>query len=455
MLQPRLPVRTLCRQCKFPVPILRRSYAQVIDPVHPDTSRNEPPLSLPQDLLGVSNAQVQLRRYRPRTPGVRHLVRPLNDHLWKGRPLHALTFPKKGHAKGGRNHTGHVVMRHRGGGHKRRIRTVDFHRTEGGKHLVERIEHDPGRSAHIALVRSLQTGKQTYILAAEGLRAGDTVESFRAGLPDSLIQEMGGHIDLGLLASKTANRGNCLKLSMIPVGTPIFNIAPTKEDGGKMCRGAGTHGIIIGKGEDTVQKEMAKVLGDSGTLDWTTLDPIVLRKFEAAANYVTVRLSSGEVRLIDKDAVATIGIASNINFKYTQLGKAGRSRWLGIRPTVRGVAMNAMDHPHGGGRGKSKNNRIPSSPWGIPVSSDQCELFCFILLLISDRPNPATKRDRRIKSTLWWSPSVPETRVNEGEDTNKPGLVTVTRLLLYYISSSFKTLCRQEIFDSVGAICKH
>lgn len=373
MLQPRLPVRTLCRQCKFPVPILRRSYAQGIDPVHPDTARYDPPPSLPQDLLSSSQAQVQLRRYRPRTPGVRHLVRPLNEHIWRGRPLHELTFPKKGHAKGGRNHTGHIVMRHRGGGHKRRIRTVDFHRAEGGKHIVERIEHDPGRSAHIALVKSLVTGKQTYILAAEGLRAGDSVESFRAGLPDALIKEMGGHIDLGLLASKTANRGNCLKLSMIPVGTPIFNIAPTKADGGKMCRGAGTHGIIIGKGEDTVQKEMAKVLGDSGSLDWTTLDPEILRKFETAANYVTVRLSSGEVRLIDKEAVATIGIASNINFKYTQLGKAGRSRWLGIRPTVRGVAMNAMDHPHGGGRGKSKNNRIPSSPWGMPVSFHACD----------------------------------------------------------------------------------
>ncbi|KEF52845.1 uncharacterized protein A1O9_11262 [Exophiala aquamarina CBS 119918] len=366
MLQPRLPVRTLCRQCKLPTPILRRSYAQIID-----SNSAQPDLSvpLPQDLLNPSKAQVQLRRYVPRTPGIRHLVRPMNDHLWRGRPVHKLTFPKKGHAKGGRNHTGHVVMRHRGGGHKRRIRTVDFHRNEGGKHFVERIEHDPGRSAHIALVKSMETGKQTYILAAEGLRAGDMVESFRSGLPQSLIDEMGGHLDLGLLASKTANRGNCLKLSMIPVGTPIFNIAPTKEDGGKMCRGAGTHGIIIGKGEDTVQKEMAKVLQDSGTLDWEALAPEILKKFETAANYVTVRLSSGEVRLIDKEAVATIGVASNINFKYTSLGKAGRKRWLGIRPTVRGVAMNAMDHPHGGGRGKSKNNRIPSSPWGIPAKS--------------------------------------------------------------------------------------
>lgn len=234
---------------------------------------------------------------------------------------------------------------------------------------MERIEHDPGRSAHIALVKDLQTEKRSYILAAEGLRAGDTVESYRSGLPQSLIEEMGGHIDQGVLASKTAYRGNCLRLGMIPVGTPIFNIAPTKTDIGKICRSAGTHGIIIGKGEDTVQKEMIKLIGDSGgDLDISSLSKDQLRKFEKAANYVTVRLSSGEVRLIDKDAVATIGVASNVNFKYMSLGKAGRSRWLGIRPTVRGVAMNAADHPHGGGRGKSKGNRIPSSPWGVQVS---------------------------------------------------------------------------------------
>jgi ribosomal protein L2 len=244
---------------------------------------------------------------------------------------------------------------------------------------VERIEHDPGRSAHIALVKSLETGKQTYILAAEGLRAGDIVESFRAGLPNALIEEMGGQLDQGLIASKTAHKGNCLKLSMIPVGSPIFNIAPTKEDFGKICRSAGTHGIIIGKGEDTVQKEMMKVLGDGNDMNLSSLTTEQLRKFERAASYVTVRLSSGEIRLIDKEAVATIGVASNADFKYTSLGKAGRKRWLGIRPTVRGLAMNAADHPHGGGRGKSKGNRIPVSPWGIPVSYDSpCHIFATI-----------------------------------------------------------------------------
>lgn len=246
---------------------------------------------------------------------------------------------------------------------------MDFARTAGGKHLVERIEHDPGRTAHIALIKNLKSGQQSYILAAEGLRAGDTVESYRSGLPKELIEEMGGHIDQGVLASKTAHRGNCLQLGMIPVGTPIFNITPSKDDFGKICRSAGTHGIIVGKGEDTVQKEMINIFGDSGNMDLSTLTMDQLRKFEKAANYVTVRLSSGEVRLVDKDAVATIGIASNVNFKYTSLGKAGRARWLNIRPTVRGVAMNAADHPHGGGRGKSKGGVIPVSPWGKQAKS--------------------------------------------------------------------------------------
>ncbi len=373
MLQPRIPFRAFCRGCQSATPVWRRSYAQVIDPVHPstsvlDTAHANPPLAEPEDRVGPAKGEVRLRRYTPRTPGIRHLIRPVNDHLWRGRPWYPLTIPKKGHARGGRNNTGHVVVRHRGGGHKRRIRTVDFMRQQGGKHFVERIEHDPGRSAHIALVRNLETNERTYILAAEGLRPGDTVESYRSGLPERLIKEMGGTLDQGVIASKTAWKGNCLKLGMIPVGTPIFNIAPTKDSIGKICRSAGTHGIIIGKGEDSVQKEMIKLIGDSGSLDMSSLTPDQLKRFEKAANYVTVRLSSGEVRLIDKEAVATIGVASNVNFKYRSLGKAGRSRWLGIRPTVRGLAMNASDHPHGGGRGKSKGNRIPMSPWGIPVS---------------------------------------------------------------------------------------
>ena len=434
MLQPRIPLRSLCRKCQIPAPGLRRSYAQVIDPVHPSTSvldtvHANPPLSEPEDRTGAAKGEVKLRRYTPRTPGIRHLIRPLNDHIWKGRPWKPLTNPKKGHAKGGRNNTGHVVVRHRGGGHKRRIRTVDFMRQTGGKQFVERIEHDPGRTAHIALVRDVESGKRSYILAAEGLRAGETVESFRSGLPKELLKEMGGHVDQGVIASKTAYKGNCLKLGMIPVGTPIFNIAPTRDSIGKICRSAGTHGIIVGKGEDTVQKEMIKLIGDSGGMKMSALSPDQLRKFEKAANYVTVRLSSGEVRLIDKEAVATIGVASNVNFKYSSLGKAGRSRWLGIRPTVRGLAMNASDHPHGGGRGKSKGNRIPMSPWGIPVS--QAHSICVAATWLTFlRRNRALKPDQRTRSILWLSQRGLETKDGGGEVTLRLEVCINTNLTL-------------------------
>lgn len=373
MLQPRIPLRKLQCCCQSFASAFRRSYAQVVE-----ETRDKP---LPQKESARFNAappsgrdapvrgEMALRRYKPRTPGLRHLVRPINDHIWKGRPLSRLTYPKKGQARGGRNNSGRITVRHRGGGHKRRIRTVDFMRSEKGEHYVERIEHDPNRSAHIALVTNRSTGGQSYILAAEGMREGDVIQSYRSGLPQELLDSMGGTIDQGVLASKTAWRGNCLPLGMIPLGTPIFNIAVDKDGIAKYCRSAGTHAIIVGKGEDTVQKEMIKAIGEAGVLDMSNLTAEQLRKYEKAAKFVTVRLSSGEVRLVDKEAVATIGIASNANYQYTSLGKAGRKRWLGIRPTVRGLAMNAADHPHGGGRGKSKGNVHPVSPWGVPAKS--------------------------------------------------------------------------------------
>jgi ribosomal protein L2 len=461
MLQPRIAIRQL-RQTysRLLSPLVSRHYVTVIET--PSTSTASPDVSLnpfdenvePPPMRDASmTGQSALRRYTPRTPGIRHLVRPINDHLYKGRPIFKLTFPKKGQSRGGRNFTGHVTVRHRGGGHKRRIRIVDFNRFEDGQHLVERIEHDPGRSAHIALVTNKKTGAKSYIIAAEGLRAGDTVQSYRAGIPEDLMKAMGGSIDQGVLASKTAWRGNCLPLGMIPLGTPIFNITLAKEGKAMYCRSAGTHGFIIGKGEDAVQKELikqmeakrvkeqarvvdkakqdkaaeqaadeareaaAKKAAEKGTADDADdaakemeeqflnkaeadtevsakeaenedeieiydgelkLSNEDIRKLEKAAQYVTVRLSSGEVRLIDKEAAATVGVASNGNHQYRQLGKAGRSRWLGIRPTVRGLAMNANEHPHGGGRGKGKGNRDPCSPWGRPV----CPSFFSLLLLM-------------------------------------------------------------------------
>ena len=412
MLQPRIPLRRICFQCQSLSSNLRRTYAtQVIDPVAP--SRSTDPTQPQMGYQSANNAlqtkgpETAMRKYTPRTPGLRHLIRPRNDHLWKGKPHRPLTFPKKGHAKGGRNRTGRITVRHRGGGHKRRIRTVDFHRNEPGQHQVMRIEHDPNRSAHIALVKSVQSGKLSYILAAEGQRAGDIVTSYRAGLPEELLG-----VDMGMIASKTAYRGNCLKLGMIPVGTPIFNIAPKRVDGGKFARSAGTHGILIGKGEDTVQREMIRAIGDNKSLDLAALTPEQLARFEKAAGYVTVKLTSGEVRMIDKEAVATIGVASNATHKDAQLGKAGRKRWLGIRPTVRGTAMNTNDHPHGGGRGKSKGNKIPVSPWGVPVSHFKPLLQ--VSSANSNRPNQATRHVQRTRSTPWSSRVDHVTMAREG-----------------------------------------
>lgn len=266
-----------------------------------------------------SNETILMRMYKPRTPGLRHLKRPVNDHLWKGRPHLPLTYPKKGHGKGGRNNSGVITVRHRGGGHKRRIRTVDFQRRIPGPQLVERIEYDPGRSAHIALLTDQTTNKKSYIVAADGMRAGDVVQSYRAGIPAELLASMGGVIDPGILASKTCWRGNCLPVHMIPVGTVVYNVGSRENGGAVFCRSAGTYATIMSKEEET-REDGTKVM---------------------TGKYVNVRLQSGEIRKISKDACATIGVASNIHHQYRQLGKAGRSRWLNIRPTVRGLAMNA------------------------------------------------------------------------------------------------------------------
>jgi ribosomal protein L2 len=319
MLQPRILLRQSARTtCKyFPIRYsIRKTYATVVEPVDvqpPPSSGFAPPPD-----VEIPNVQFAMRTYKPRTPGVRHLKRPINDHLWKGRPFLALTFRKKGHGKGGRNNSGRVTIRHRGGGHKRRIRTVDFDRMTPGKHTVERIEHDPGRTAHIALLNEEATGRKSYIVAAEGMRAGDVVQSYRAGVPKDLLESMGGVIDPGVLAAKTAWRGNCLPMHMIPIGTQIYNVGSTKGRGAVFCRSAGTYAIVVSKDDEATTKPSS-----------------------GSQRYVTVRLQSGEIRKVSRDACATIGVASNPNYQHTQLGKAGRKRWLNIRPTVRGLAMNA------------------------------------------------------------------------------------------------------------------
>ena len=342
MLQPR--IRPICNSYRSLFSSVTRRYvSRQEQPLQASTVTKDATVttttSAPPTRKAAGNFQMQT--YKPRTPGVRHLKRPINDHLWKGKPYAKLTFAKVGHGKGGRNNTGRITMRHRGGGARRRIRTVDFKRDEPGKHIVERIEYDPNRSAHLALVENMSTQRKSYIIAAEGMRAGDTIESFRAGIPRSLLESMGGVMDPGMLAAKTAFRGNCLPMKMVPMGTQVYNVGSTTNKGAVFCRSAGTHATVIAK------NDVGGIIRD-----------------------VTVRLQSGEVRRVSAEACATIGVASNPHWQFRQLGKAGRSRHLNIRPTVRGLAMNAADHAHGGGRGKSKGNVHPVSIWGTPVSLD-------------------------------------------------------------------------------------
>ncbi|KAJ6509413.1 translation protein SH3-like domain-containing protein, partial [Mycena vitilis] len=296
-----------------------------------------------------SRTHSQFKTYKPVSPGIRHLKRPLNPHIWEGRPVLQLTIPKR--KTGGRNAHGRITVRHRGGGHKQRIRTLDFKRDQPGIHDVVRIEYDPGRSAHIALLKNRDPDAQglkkwTYIVAPEGIRAGDEVQSFRRGIPDGFVPDLdldmingmasaaenssSQSLALGLLRTLTLKPGNVLRLRLIPVGTVIHNVALVPTGPGILVRSAGSAAQVVG------------------------LD----------SRYTHVRLQSGEVRKVLHDCCATIGRVSNPLWKNRNLGKAGRARWLGWRPSVRGVAMNANDHPHGGGRGKSKSNKHPVSIWG-------------------------------------------------------------------------------------------
>lgn len=282
----------------------------------------------------LSRKETIYKVYKPVSPGIRHLRRPLTPHLYEGRPVRLLTIAKR--KTGGRNAHGHITVRHRGGGHKQRIRTLDFMRDEPGLQDVVRIEYDPGRSAHIALLRNQNpnvegTKKWSYIIATEGMRAGDTVQSFRQGIPDGFIpgfdmteelmesdEEKPGSLKdgasnqslaLGILRTMTLRPGNVLPLRLLPPGTVIHNIALSPKGPGLLVRSAGSFGQIM--------------------------------SHEESGRYTHVRLQSGEVRKILRDCCATVGKVSNSLWKTRSLGKAGRSRWLGRRPSVRGVAMNA------------------------------------------------------------------------------------------------------------------
>ena len=248
-----------------------------------------------------------LHKSKPTSAGRRFQVAVKTPGLHKGKPFEGLVSKKS--KKGGRNNNGRITVRHHGGGHKQRYRIIDFKRDKDGvPGVVERLEYDPNRSAHIALIK-YNDGERRYILAAKGLEAGSKILSGN----ESPIKP-----------------GNALQLKSIPVGTLVHNIEMKPGKGGQLVRSAGA---------------TAQVSAREGS-------------------YVSVRLRSGETRKIHIDCMATIGEIGHGEHNLRKLGKAGAKRWRGVRPTVRGVAMNPVDHPHGGGEGKTAGGRHPVSPTG-------------------------------------------------------------------------------------------
>jgi large subunit ribosomal protein L2 len=251
-----------------------------------------------------------VRRFKPTSPGRRFMTVSDFAEVTKSKPEKALT--EKLSKKGGRNNNGRITMRHQGGGHKRRYRSIDFKRRKDGVPAkVAAIEYDPNRSARIALLHYAD-GFKAYILAPAGLRVGSTVQS-------------GADADI--------KPGNALPLENIPTGTLVHNVELKPGKGGQLARSAGSGIQLVAK--------------DAG--------------------YATLRLPSGEMRRVQVTCRATVGQVDNVDHGNITGGKAGRSRWLGTRPTVRGSAMNPVDHPHGGGEGKSKGGRHPVTPWGVPT----------------------------------------------------------------------------------------
>jgi len=247
---------------------------------------------------------------KPTSPGRRHVVKVVNTDLHKGKPFAGLLARKT--KSGGRNNTGRITVRHIGGGHKQHYRLIDFKRDKDGiPAKVERLEYDPNRTANIALVLYAD-GERRYILAAKGMKAGDPIQS-----------GLGSDIKIG----------NAMPLRNIPVGSVVHAVEMKPGKGAQIARSAGAY---------------VQVVARDGA-------------------YATIRLRSGEMRKVPVDCRATFGEVGNSEHMLRQLGKAGATRWRGIRPTVRGVAMNPVDHPHGGGEGRSSGGRHPVSPWGVPT----------------------------------------------------------------------------------------
>ncbi|MDQ7016075.1 MAG: 50S ribosomal protein L2 [Gammaproteobacteria bacterium] len=251
-----------------------------------------------------------LLKTKPTSPGRRFVVKVVNPDLYKGEPHRALVEGKN--KSGGRNNAGRITTRHRGGGHKQRYRIIDFKRNKDGiPAKVERIEYDPNRSANIALLLYAD-GERRYMIAPKGVKAGDPLVSGREAPIKS---------------------GNCLPLNNIPVGSTVHCIEMKPGKGAQIARSAGTYAQLIAR---------------EGT-------------------YATLRLRSGEMRKVLSDCRATLGEVGNGEHSLRKLGKAGAKRWKGVRPTVRGVAMNPVDHPHGGGEGRTSGGRHPVSPTGVPT----------------------------------------------------------------------------------------
>jgi len=248
-----------------------------------------------------------LKKYNPKTPGTRQLVLVDRSALYKGKPVKALTEGKA--SSGGRNNTGRTVVRFRGGGHKQSYRIVDFRRAKHDMPAkVERIEYDPNRTAFIALIK-YEDGELSYILAPQRLAAGDMV------IADQRVD---------------VKPGNAMPLANMPIGTIVHNVEMKEGKGGQIARAAGTYVQLVGR--------------DSG--------------------YAILRLNSGETRMVPAGCMATVGAVSNPDNSNVSIGKAGRMRWKGKKPVVRGVAMNPVDHPHGGGEGRTSGGRHPVTPWG-------------------------------------------------------------------------------------------
>ena len=250
---------------------------------------------------------MSLKTFKSYTKSTRGTVLVNKKELWKGKSLKSLTVGS--HSTGGRNNLGRITSRHKGAGHKQKYRQIDFYRKKDDmKAKIERIEYDPNRSAYLALIK-YEDGAMNYILAPNKINIGDEIISGR---------------------NKEIKIGNCMQLSDIPAGTAIHNIELSPNGGGKLARSAGSSAQISGSDD----------------------------------NYCIIKLGSGEIRKIINTARATIGTVSNSDHQNIKIGKAGRNRWKGIRPQSRGVVMNPVDHPHGGGEGKTSGGRDPVSPWG-------------------------------------------------------------------------------------------